>query len=67
MGTGLEGIAAKDEDESTRCAVNQILKSVVREICTLRSVGVGASIWYPFYPAGGAVRLPPIPISPPLR
>ncbi|MBI5967014.1 MAG: hypothetical protein HY882_04030 [Deltaproteobacteria bacterium] len=31
-------------DESTRCAVNQILKSVVREICTLRSVGVGAPI-----------------------
>jgi len=51
MGTGLEGIAAKDEDESTCCAVFQILKSVVREICMLRSVGVGASIWCPFYPA----------------
>jgi hypothetical protein len=38
MGTRLGGIAAK------RCAVNQILKSVVREICMLRSVGVGAPI-----------------------
>jgi hypothetical protein len=31
--------------------VNQSLKSVVREICMLRSVGVGAPIWCPFYPA----------------
>jgi hypothetical protein len=31
--------------------VNQILKSVVREIRTLRSVGVGASSGCPFYPA----------------
>jgi hypothetical protein len=28
-----------------RCAVRQILKSVVREIRTLRSVGVGAANW----------------------
>ena len=59
MATGLEGIAANvsvtaaqaihslHKDESTRCAVNQILKSVVREICTLRSEGVGASIGAP--------------------
>jgi hypothetical protein len=39
------------KDESTRCAVNQIQKSVVREICMLRSVEVRAPIWQPFYPA----------------
>jgi hypothetical protein len=37
--------------------VNQILKSVVREICMLRSVGVGAPIGCPFYPALG-VKFP---------
>ena len=29
------------EITESRCAVNQSLKSVVREICTLRSVGTG--------------------------
>jgi len=37
--------------------VNQILKSVVREICMLRSVGVGAPIWCPFYPAELEIEL----------
>jgi hypothetical protein len=42
METKLEGIAAKAR--IICCAVNQILKSVVREIRTLRSVGVGAPV-----------------------
>ena len=40
------------KNESISCAVNQILKSVVREIRTLRSEGVGEPIGSPFYPAG---------------
>jgi hypothetical protein len=40
--------------------VNQILKSVVREICTLRSVGVGAPIGWPPLP-GGTVKRRPLP------
>ena len=44
------------------CAVNQILKSVVREIRTLRSVGAGVTNRGPFYPVGAVVRPPPIPI-----
>ena len=43
--------------------MNQILKSVVREICMLRSVGVGAPIGCPFYPAAKVVRPSPIPIG----
>ncbi len=38
------------KNESISCAAKQILKSVVREIRTLRSVGVGAPIGSPFYP-----------------
>ena len=53
MSTGLERIAAKASTpaseaqpavyttEAIRCAVNHRLKSVVREIRTLRSVGAG--------------------------
>jgi hypothetical protein len=40
------GLAMK----KTRCAVKQILKSVVREIRMLRSVGVGAPKWWPLLP-----------------
>src|SRR4030042_3464104 len=43
--------------DNSECAVNQILKSVVREIRTLRSVGVGASSGCPFYPAELEIEL----------
>ena len=40
------------ENEIISCAVNQMLKSVVREIRMLRSVGVGAPSWWPLLPGG---------------
>jgi hypothetical protein len=55
METKLEQIAVK--------AVNQLPKSVVREIRTPRSVRNRGRATAPDDPVGGAARLPPIPIA----
>jgi hypothetical protein len=55
METKLEQIAVK--------AVNQLPKSVVREIRTPRSVGAGGGRLPPATRWAGAARLPPIPIA----
>ncbi len=39
-----------------RRAVKQLLTSVVREICTLRSVGAGARVTAPGHPVGDQLR-----------